>query len=168
MGRKALTLKTKLASALLALGDIPYADAKEMTADQLVSLYQFDHGMLHESEHPQRDEYWNITPRLIKHHRDKTRRDAAIIAKGRRIRRKGQHFLEISAETRKEVGNDVVLTEVMREAYQEGHYAGRQQANKAWSEEASRPGGALRWRKLRSRGFDKRYRRHLDGTVTKR
>lgn len=88
MRRKHLPLKTKLASALLALGDIPYDHAKEMTADQLISLYHFDHGMLHESGHPQRDMYWNITPRLIKAHRVKTRQDAAIVAKGRRIRRK--------------------------------------------------------------------------------
>lgn len=144
MARKTLSLKTKLASALLALGDIPYGDAKEMTADQLISLYHFDHGMLHESEHPQRDMYWNITPRLIKVHRDKTKRDAAIIAKGRRIRIK---------ERLAHIERRLVMGETLGLEEQEFLRAVR-----------TLPG----LRKLRSRGFDKRLRRHMDGTVTKR
>jgi len=83
--RKHISLKTKLASALLALGHVPYDDAKQMTEDQLISLYQFDHNMLYWSKHEHVDEYWNLQPMLIPHHRRKTKQDAKVIAKGRRI-----------------------------------------------------------------------------------
>lgn len=81
--RKHISLKTKLAAALLALGDIPYDDAKQMTADQIVSLYQFDHGILHAIDPI--DEPWNLTPRLIAPHRAKSRRDMSAVAKVRRL-----------------------------------------------------------------------------------
>ena len=152
MARKSLSLKTRLASALLALGHIPYADAKEMTADQLISLYHFDHGMLHESEHPQRDMYWNITPRLIKAHRDKTKQDAAIIAKGRRIRKR-QLLVEVGHMLARAVEDHRASpSEAVAEALTEGFVRGVR----------------FQKRKLRSRGFDKTRRRRMDGTVTKR
>lgn len=166
--RKHISLKTKYASALLALGDIPYDDAKQMTENQIISLYQIDHNILHETGSPDVDKYWNLTPTLIQAHRTKTKTDIRAIAKGRRIRRRGKHFIQISADTRREVGNDAVLAEVMREAYQTGAMEGRAQANDAWVKEANRPGGALRWRKLQSRGFDKTLRKKMDGTVVKR
>lgn len=81
--RKAPNLTVKLASALLALGDIPYLDAKQMSAEQIISLYQFDHGILHAIE--VNDEFWNFTPRLIKPHREKSKKDTAIVAKVKRI-----------------------------------------------------------------------------------
>lgn len=85
MKRAHISLKTKLASALLALGHVPYDDAKALTADQLISLYHWDHGILHGIEI--NDEYWNLTPILIQTHREKSKRDTAIVAKSKRIRR---------------------------------------------------------------------------------
>lgn len=84
--RAHLSLKTKLAAALLALGDIPYLDAKAMTTDQIISLYNFDHGILHAIEPI--DEFWNLTPRLRAEHRQKSRRDVAVVAKVRRLEAK--------------------------------------------------------------------------------
>jgi hypothetical protein len=78
-----ITLKTKLASALLALGHVPYDDAKQMTEDQIISLYHFDHGILHAVEPV--DDYWNLTPRLISEHREKSRKDTSTVAKVKRI-----------------------------------------------------------------------------------
>lgn len=86
--RKHISWKKKYASALLALGDIPYGHAREMTADQMISLYHVDHGILHETENENVDQWWNLTPRLISVHRLKTKADAKIIAKSRRIRAK--------------------------------------------------------------------------------
>src|SRR5262245_20640700 len=78
-------LRIKLASALLALGDIPYEDAKQMSPEQIISLYQFDH-------HPIRDrdggpfEPWNLRPMLISAHREKTaRHDQPDMAKERKV-----------------------------------------------------------------------------------
>ena len=85
--RKHITLTEKLASALMALGYVPYADAKQMTAHQFISLFQFDHNILH--THDGSDEFWNLTPMLILTHRVKTKRDARVIAKVRKLT-KGQ------------------------------------------------------------------------------
>lgn len=82
--RAHINMETKLASALLSLGHIPYEHAKMMTAAQIISLYQFDHGILHVNNGP--DEFWNLTPRLIAMHRDKTTTtDIPAAAKSRRI-----------------------------------------------------------------------------------
>jgi hypothetical protein len=84
--RKYISWKTKYAAALLKLGDVPYSDAKLMTEDQIISLYRVDHNILHETGHPLRDSFWNLTPMLILAHKEKTRHDATVIAKSRRIR----------------------------------------------------------------------------------
>jgi hypothetical protein len=64
-----VNLETKLAAALLTLGDITHEHAKLLTARQIISLYQFDH-------YPRRkadggpDAPWNIrTPREDGHNR---------------------------------------------------------------------------------------------------
>jgi hypothetical protein len=88
--RKHISLKTKLASALLMLKDIPYEESKGMSAEQIISLYQFDHGILHATEPI--DEPWNLTPRLIHEHRQKSKKDTAIVAKSRRIEKKWSEF----------------------------------------------------------------------------
>jgi hypothetical protein len=88
-----MNMTTRLAAALLALGDIPYEDSKLMTAEQIISLYQWDHHPLRRcdfgSDHPS-----NLRPMLIAAHRAKTTTiDMPAIAKGRRIRaRQAQHL----------------------------------------------------------------------------
>ena len=88
--RKHLSLRTKLASALLALGDVPYKDAKQLSEDQVLSLYQWDHGQLAALDGP--DVFWNLTPRLIAPHREKSRKDTSIVAKVRRVESRWQDF----------------------------------------------------------------------------
>lgn len=83
--RAHINMETRLASALLALGHVPYDDAKLMTAKQLISLYHFDHGILHGIDPV--DWFWNLTPRLIIPHREKSKRDKAIVSKVARIAR---------------------------------------------------------------------------------
>jgi hypothetical protein len=84
--RKHLRLKTKLAAALLTLGDVKHEHAKLMTEDQICSLYQFDHWPVRHADggtdHPS-----NLTPRLIKPHREKSKHDASDRTKERRVRR---------------------------------------------------------------------------------
>jgi hypothetical protein len=98
MDRKHISWKTKCAAAVLELAYIrhllsaviwvPYEHAKNMTEDQFLSLFQWDHNILHETGHPDADKYWNLTPLYIQAHRIKTKADAKVIAKGRRIRKK--------------------------------------------------------------------------------
>lgn len=91
--RKSPPLRVKLASALLALrgrdGErlIPHEDAKLMTADQIISLFQFNHYPIrHEAGGPA--EPWNLDPELIAAHRKITaERDVPQAAKIKRVRR---------------------------------------------------------------------------------
>lgn len=96
--RRHLSLKVRLAAALLqcrdAQGD-PYIDwehAKQMNANQIISLFHFDHYPIrHEAGGP--DEAWNLQPRLIAEHRVKTAKvDVPEIAKIKRISKKQAEF----------------------------------------------------------------------------
>lgn len=148
--RKYISWKTKYAAALLKLGDVPYSDAKLMTEDQIISLYRVDHNILHETGHPLRDSFWNLTPMLILAHKEKTRQDATVIAKGRRIR----------AWNERKFSDAVASTPTLRIGSGESK---RRAGHGVQDAAAPRP-----TRTLRSRGFDKRYRKKMDGTVVKR
>jgi hypothetical protein len=59
---------------------------KTLSAEQICSLFQWDHAVLHTlggSTHPT-----NLTPLLISSHRTKTKKDVAAVAKGKRIRKR--------------------------------------------------------------------------------
>jgi hypothetical protein len=88
------------------------------------------------------EHFSNYTPMLIAQHREKTKRDAKIIAKSRRIRSRGPALPSILA-----VAEELVKT-------------GNTTITQA---EFSK-----RVRKMQSRGFDKTRRRKVDGTVVKR
>lgn len=88
--RAHINMETKLASALLALGHIPYDDAKLMTARQVCSLYAFDHNILHAIE--ANNAFWNLTPRLIVAHRQKSKRDTGIVAKAKALTKDQEDF----------------------------------------------------------------------------
>lgn len=90
MTRKAISMREKLAAALLEMqrlrGDPIDRDiAKQMTAAQIISLYQFDHAAGYACDgagnHPT-----GLTPMLIAEHREKTKKDLGTIAKGKRLR----------------------------------------------------------------------------------
>src|SRR5262249_53629299 len=87
MRRKHISWKTKCAAALLCVRydpPIPYDDVKKMTEDQFLSLFHWDHNILHTNNAV--DEFWNLTPMLISAHRENTNQDAKNIAKSKRIR----------------------------------------------------------------------------------
>lgn len=81
-----ISLRTKLAAAVRDLLQIPYEHAKLMTEDQVLSLVQWDHGILHGVE--VNNEHWNLTPRTIMAHREKSKTDTGIVAKVVRIEKK--------------------------------------------------------------------------------
>lgn len=93
--RKAVSLKSKLAAALRELAEIPMDHARQMTADQVISLFQFNHILLHrDHQHePWVDDHWNIEPLLIKAHRERTAKiDVPQIAKTKRISQAHEEF----------------------------------------------------------------------------
>jgi len=90
--REHIPLKVQLAAALLQLpGDdgnpaIPHEHAKQMTADQIISLFHRDHYPIRKVDGGP-DEPWNLTWRFIGPHKVKTATiDVPAIAKGKRIR----------------------------------------------------------------------------------
>lgn len=92
MARKPPNLRQKLASALLMMVQpddtgkmvpvIPFARAMKMTADQIISEFDFDHAVYVAIGGG--NEPWNLVPRLRAAHREKTKRDLANIAKVKR------------------------------------------------------------------------------------
>lgn len=103
MGRRDyISLKVKLAAALLTMrrpddkGElVPVIlpeDAKQMTADQIISVFHFDHHPVPKAfDGP--DEPWNLQPRPLVEHREKTRReDVPRIAKTKRLSAAQEEF----------------------------------------------------------------------------
>lgn len=147
MKRKHISWKTKCASALLFASPMMYDDAKNMTEDQFLSLFEWDHNMFVSSGHEDIDKFWNLTPLFRKAHREKTKQDAKIIAKGRRIRAKNK-IPEITWKAGPTIG-----------AYWMGPDGFYQVHD----------GGKLkRVSKIQSRGFDKTRSRTMSGKVVKR
>lgn len=62
-----ISWKTKYAAALRLVGDIPYSHAKLMHEDQIISLFEVAHGILHAVDPI--DEHWNLTPMLKSEHK---------------------------------------------------------------------------------------------------
>lgn len=96
-----IPMKTKLASALLTIRVeengklVPFIDhetAKKLTADQIISLFQFDHWpipvWIEEINEP-----WNLIPRPIMEHRAKTAKyDTPNSAKADRVTAEQEEF----------------------------------------------------------------------------
>ena len=88
----------QLAAALRELGGIPYEHAKLMSAEQIISLFHRDHGILHATDPI--NEHWNLTWTLIKTHREKSKLDTAIVAKSKRIvRKQAAHHARMGTST---------------------------------------------------------------------
>lgn len=101
MKRRHISLKTKLAAALAHIAEIPLEHAKLMDEDMILSLFNFDHVVMHAHGGP--DEFWNLTPMLIAGHREKTAKfDVPRFAKGERLRRANEEFLRLIATPRED------------------------------------------------------------------
>lgn len=94
-----MNLTIKLASALLALGHIPYEDSKRMTAAQIISLFQWDHYPVRKADGGP-DAPWNLRPMLRAAHRAKTNTiDMPALAKSKRIQLgEAEHQLRMAAK----------------------------------------------------------------------
>ena len=91
--RDHISLTTKLAAAICIVLDIPHEHQKLMTADQVLSLVQWDHWPIRRDDGlalgmslEEVDRFSNLFPRPIMAHREKTSKiDIPQIAKSRRI-----------------------------------------------------------------------------------
>ena len=101
MKRKHISLKTKLASTLLALGHVPYDDAKRMTAEQIIAHYEWDHGILHALGGT--DDWWTLKPMMVAEHRQKSRKDTAAVAKVKRLEKKREQAAILAGIVTREI-----------------------------------------------------------------
>jgi hypothetical protein len=96
--RHGICLSVKLAACLLEIlrlkgKPIDMARAKTMSAQEIISLFDFNHIVLHANGGPA--DPWNLEPLLRAEHRERTARiDIPAAAKARRIESKHQAFRE--------------------------------------------------------------------------
>ncbi|PYF04980.1 hypothetical protein BJ122_102206 [Rhodopseudomonas faecalis] len=100
--RRHIPLKIKLAAALLQMKRpddagrlvpvIPHDEAKRLTADQIVSRFEFNHYPIpHAAGGP--DEPWNLDPMPKADHRERTAKiDIPAIAKTKRVAKAQEEF----------------------------------------------------------------------------
>lgn len=137
--RSHVSLRTKLAAVLRDLAverngrlerALSYEEAKALTDDQILSLFQWDHGIHHAIGGT--IQHWNLTARFIAEHRAKTAKiDIPMLAKADRISDAHQEFRRKMLE---------------KSGRQTGQEIGQPKRKKAW------PQG----QKLRSRPFQKK------------
>lgn len=124
-----------LAATLLALGHVGYEHAKQMTAAQIISLYQFDHYPIrYEDGGPTAP--WNLVPRLIAAHRRKTATvDRPQSAKGKRVRRSlTEHQIvmraKILANSQAEFHKRIAKKKIASRGFSKGH---RPMQSRGWA-----------------------------------
>ena len=120
----------KLAAALCALKGpdgqrlIPHDDAKKMTAEQVISLFHFNH---HPIPHAEGGPlvHWNLDPELIPAHRDMTAKvDVPGIAKRKRVAQgQERHLARMAAKATGEAIADVRPrgSKLQSRGFQPGH-----------------------------------------------
>ncbi len=100
--RRSIPLKTRLAATLCQMlrpnekGElepvIDFESAKNMTEDQVLSVFHFDHDPIPKHRDGP-DEHWNLVPRPIPEHRVKTQtKDVPEAAKDKRITADNEAF----------------------------------------------------------------------------
>lgn len=94
--RAHIPLPEKLAAALcllLAKEERDLLRAAKVPAKDVIEMFDFDHVILHALGGS--DEWHNLTPMLRPEHREKSRRDTAIVAKVKRVARARQELTAV-------------------------------------------------------------------------
>jgi hypothetical protein len=65
--------------------------ARRVDAAEVLALFEWDHIVLH--AHDGSDLWWNLDPKLVAAHREKSRKDTAIVAKVKRIEPQWAEFM---------------------------------------------------------------------------
>jgi hypothetical protein len=100
--RKHIPLKNKLAACLLTIGQIDYQKSKTMTAADILAMFEWDHWPVRVADADGSFDInapWNLKPRIIEVHLEKTKRDLGEIAKRKRIvSREATHTAAMAAK----------------------------------------------------------------------
>jgi len=100
--RDYIRLPEKLAATLACLLSQEVRDdlrSRKVPAPEVLSLFHFDHIILHSFGGS--DEWWNLDPKLVKPHQEKSKIDTKIAAKAKRIDKKWIPFKEAILAGRK-------------------------------------------------------------------
>lgn len=93
--RAYIPLPEKLAAALACLLPQEHRDdlrGRKVPSSEVLSLFQFDHIALHALGG---EDFWfNLDPRLVASHKEKSKRDTSIVAKAKRIDKKWTEFTQ--------------------------------------------------------------------------
>ena len=92
--RKHIPLSEKLAATLACLLTQEHRDSlrgRKASASEVLSLFHFDHIELHAFNGS--DSWFNLDPKLVNLHREKSKADTSIVAKIRRIDKKWSEFM---------------------------------------------------------------------------
>ncbi len=91
--RDYVRLPEKLAATLACLLPQEVRDDlrnRKVPAPEVISLFNFDHIVLHAFDGS--DLWFNLDPKLIQPHREKSKKDTSIVAKAKRIDKKWAEF----------------------------------------------------------------------------
>jgi hypothetical protein len=126
MTRKVISLRTKLAAALCQMlrpdgkggfeRIISHEEAKTIPVDAVLARFEWDHWPIRK-ELGGPDTHWNLQPRPLKAHREKTAKiDIPAIAKSKRLAKKQQRFRQkiLAKAGREEVGQTGGLDQAAR------------------------------------------------------
>lgn len=97
--RAYISFPEKLAATLACLLTQEHRDdlrSRKVPASEVLSLFHFDHVVLHAFEGS--DLWWNLDPKLVEPHREKSKRDTSIVAKAKRLDKK---WSDIAPESKK-------------------------------------------------------------------
>jgi hypothetical protein len=152
MKRHHIPLKTKLAAALACLlpqADRDYYRRRNVPADEILRLFEWDHVSLHCFGGS--DLWWNLDPKSKAAHREKSRRDTGIAAKVRRLSAREQVRAWIQERLSPEMQHRVAVMAMANE----------QLEAKALCAEMLEKKGKRKWpsRKIENRPFPKGKRR---------
>ncbi len=100
--RKYIPLPEKLAAALACLLPQERRDdlrARKIPASEILALFQWDHIILFSFDGS--DSWWNLDPKTVLEHRQKSKADTSIVAKAKRIDKKWIPFTLAMAQGQK-------------------------------------------------------------------
>jgi len=87
--RKHIPFPEKLAATLACLLTQEHRDdlrSRKVPASEVLSLFHFDHIVLH--AFGGEDSWWNLDPKLVAPHKEKSKIDTSIVAKAKRLDKK--------------------------------------------------------------------------------
>jgi hypothetical protein len=124
VSRKRIPLREQLAATLACL--LPQEERDELRrakvpASDVISRFEIDHIGLHCFEAPDRDKWFNLDPKPVAVHREKSRHDTTIAAKVKRLRMRYRPVEQVITELEPVLRNGRPKRKIASRGFQKGH-----------------------------------------------